>query len=42
MEVLKSKQLEKEIKIILEKVENIPVDPRTGKYRQIIPYRQED
>ncbi|MCS5421718.1 MULTISPECIES: phenylacetate--CoA ligase family protein [Psychrilyobacter] len=42
IEFFRSKNLEKDVKIITEKVERIPVDPRTGKYRQIIPYKKED
>lgn len=41
MNVLKSKQLENSIKITIEKVEKIPVDSITGKYRQIIPYEKD-
>jgi phenylacetate-coenzyme A ligase PaaK-like adenylate-forming protein len=42
IEVLKSKKLEKDIKITIEKVDKIPVDSHTGKYRQIISCKQKD
>ncbi|UUV17242.1 hypothetical protein NRK67_04885 [Fusobacteria bacterium ZRK30] len=39
-EFLRSKNLEKDIKLIIEKADNIPVDPHTGKYRQIVSHKK--
>jgi phenylacetate-CoA ligase len=37
--ILRHKQLDAHVRVRTEVVDDIPNDPRTGKYRQVIPYR---